>query len=144
MTPRNMRYRKDEMRYRKRQKWDGVSLVYVLVSIINTQNDKILRGFASYWRCCGSSIEKKPITAYFHQKTLWNMGMRYILQYVTWHVKMDSGVQAVGNSRLSAGMTAAEIPHVRLANRCRDGGVLADDTGDDSFYIAWRNRFRLE
>ena len=30
MTPRNMRDRKDEMRYRKRQKWDGVSLVYVL------------------------------------------------------------------------------------------------------------------
>ena len=30
MTPRNMRYRKDEMRYRKRQKWNGVSLVYVL------------------------------------------------------------------------------------------------------------------
>ena len=30
MTPRNMRYRKDEMRYRKRRKWNGVSLVYVL------------------------------------------------------------------------------------------------------------------
>ena len=30
MTPRNMRDRKDEMRYRKRQKWNGVSLVYVL------------------------------------------------------------------------------------------------------------------
>ena len=41
-------------------------------------------------------------------------------------------------------MAAAEIPHVRLANCCRNGGVLADDTGDNPFYIARRNRFRLE
>ena len=30
ITPRNVRYRKDEMRYRKRQNEDCVSLVYVL------------------------------------------------------------------------------------------------------------------
>ena len=58
-------------------------------------------------------------------------------------VKMDSGGGGWERLRHLA-MAAAEIPHVRLANRCRDGGVLADDTGDDSFYIAWRNRFRLE
>ena len=47
-------------------------------------------------------------------------------------------------SNVSTGMAAAEIRHVRLANRCRDGAVQTNDYFDNPFYIFWRNHSRLE
>ncbi len=58
-------------------------------------------------------------------------------------VKMDSGGGGWERLRHLA-MAAAEIRHVRLANRRRNRAVQTDDGRDNPFYIFLRNHSRLE
>ena len=52
MTPKNMRDRKDEMRYRKRQKWNGVSLVYVLGAKVKLIHFSFSHNYIKASKCC--------------------------------------------------------------------------------------------
>lgn len=104
MTPRNMRDRKDEMRYRKRQRWDGVSLVYVLgakVKLIHFISSHNYTKVSKYHIVLyvmdlmeTISLEMSRFQQVYGENRLVLEGMRYMEQS-TWRVFLSCFVMGV-------------------------------------------------